>query len=71
MPFVKFSEVKEGDTLIADDGFTCMDAGPKTVMRGDNGLYVECMVRKHYLAGQEDETGCLVGFTKPKEGSNV
>lgn len=62
---MKLDEVKEGDTIIADGGFTCMKAGPRKVLSDEHGLFVECAEGKHYLDGQEDEEGAdLVGLTK-------
>jgi hypothetical protein len=61
---MKLSELKAGDVLIADDGFTCLRAGPHTVEASENGLFIKCDVGRHFLTAQEDrETGELVGFS--------
>lgn len=60
---MKLSDLKAGDTIIADDGFTCMHAGPKRVQSDDAGLYVKCREGRHYLDGQENEAGELVGLS--------
>jgi hypothetical protein len=70
---MELSEVKVGDILIADDGFTCIDEGRECVVKADdNGeLYVDCCGPEdtrsdyddtHMLDGQEDEDGNLIGF---------
>lgn len=65
----KLSDLKPGDAVIADDGFTCMKAGPKTVQSGDNGvLYVPCDEGRHYLFGQASlaDNDTLVGLSLPE-----
>lgn len=64
---MKLDEVKEGATLIADDGFTCLHEGQKCQVRKDDlGLYINCDSGKHHLYGQTDfETGTrLVGLVE-------
>lgn len=61
---ITLADLKPGSTIIADDGFTCMTAGQKTVHADAHGLYVPCNDGKHYLDGQEDEDGKLVGISK-------
>ena len=72
---MKLSDLKEGDTVLVDGGFTCMKAGIKVVQedttRGfyvdktkDKGFYVSCSAGRHYLDGQEDEAGELVGIRR-------
>lgn len=61
----KLSELKAGDTLIADAGFTCMAAGETEVTADSEGsLYVVCEDGVHYLAGQVDfeDHDTLVGL---------
>ncbi|MGF6434306.1 hypothetical protein [Bradyrhizobium elkanii] len=61
---MKLSDIKAGDTIYTDAGFTCTPAG-KHVVKSDNGdLYIECDHGKHFLSGQEDEQGSdLVGIS--------
>jgi hypothetical protein len=55
--------LKPGDRLFTDGGFTCMPDGElKIVRRDENGLYVPCRRGKHYLDGQLDERGRLIGL---------
>lgn len=63
---MKLSDVKVGDTIIADGGFTCMAPGLKVVAEDDGGLFVSCDDGHHYLEGQLafDGSGALVGFLK-------
>ena len=53
-----------GDILIADVGFDCM-AGRVTVACNETGApYVPCACGRHYLDGQTDGDGVLVGLGK-------
>ena len=53
-------EVKVGDKLVCDGGFTCVKGGFTCVKEGavvviqedKNGLYFECEEGRHYLDGQ-------------------
>lgn len=75
-PWAKLSEVKPGDILIADGGFTCIPEGARLTVREDSdGLYVPCagddadsghpiIGGQHYLEGQADDGEHLVGFYK-------
>ena len=67
MAKVKFSEVKAGDFIKADGGFTCLDAGEVCKVYADDGLqsnpHVPCREGKHFLCGQIGTDGVLVGFT--------
>lgn len=59
---MKLSDVKAGDEIFADAGFTCMKPGFHLVQCDDGGLYIECQGGHHYLVGQEDEHGELIGL---------
>ena len=59
--------VSAGDILNVDAGFDCM-AGRVTVARGETGaLYVPCACGRHYLDGQADSDGVLVGLTPHRD----
>lgn len=50
---MKLSDVKVGDKLRADAGFTCLRDGEiVTVQEDAGGKYVPCADGKHYLDGQ-------------------
>lgn len=60
------NKLKPMQIIVADDGFTCMKAGPKVVRADDGGLFVECGHGHHYLEGQvETNRGTVIGFTLP------
>lgn len=67
-PWAKLSDVKEGDVLITDGGFTCMGGGERKVVRRDQSrpdgmqLYLDCREGGHYLDGQADDGEHLVGL---------
>jgi hypothetical protein len=64
---MQLSDVKTGDVLTPDGGFDCLKEGePVKVATDDSGHYVPCTAGKHYLIGQLDEKGGLVGL-QPKE----
>ena len=56
--------LKPGDRRFTDGGFPCMPDGELKVVRSDdNGqLYVACQHGKHYLDGQDDGDGKLIGL---------
>lgn len=60
---LKLSELKAGDTVFVDNGFTCMDAGKKTVKSDRGHLYVKCDAGNHDLAGQLHDNGTLSGVS--------
>ncbi len=63
---VPFADVKLGDHLVADSGFTCIKDGEVVEVLQDKDnmeLYVTCAVGRHFLKGQEDAHGMLVGFS--------
>lgn len=61
---MKLSDIKTGDIVRADAGFTCMAAGAHAVKSDAGELYIECEHGKHFLSGQEDEAGAdLIGIS--------
>ena len=61
---MKLSEVKVGDILVADDGFTCLSANEHCEVKEADGLYIYCKQGRHYLDGQTCPHGYLIGLTK-------
>ena len=64
---MKLSDIKEGDTLIADGGFTCIRTGAsRKVGRDRDGIYILCGDGRHYLEGQVSFDGKdeIAGLTK-------
>jgi len=57
-------DIKVGNVIIADGGFTCLADGQTCVVRidRDGDLYVTCQDGCHYLDGQVDENDIIVGF---------
>ena len=62
---MKLSDLSEGDIVVVDGGFTCREAGEVMVYEAVDGLYFECEHGRHYLDGQEDDDGNLVGISSP------
>ena len=65
---VKIIDVKAGDVLIADGGFTCIKEGARLVVKTAlGGFCVDCAegIGGHDLSGQIDGDDYL-GFTKEK-----
>lgn len=55
---MKLSDLKAGDQIKTDDGFSCMSEGLHVVEWDNyNGWFVRCSEGKHCLDGQEDERG--------------
>lgn len=62
--WAKLSELKAGD-VVRVTGFTCLNDGEKKAVKFLQEVpYVECSQGKHFLDGQLDENGRLVGVTK-------
>jgi len=67
MEKANLNTISAGDSLIADAGIDCI-VGRVTVARGENGaLYVPCACGRHYLDGQADGDGVLVGLTPHRD----
>ena len=68
---MKLSDLKAGDIVTIDSGFTCMKAGNHLVHSDVHGqLFLKCDDGRHYLDGQEDfDTGELIGIVA-KEKAN-
>ncbi len=75
--FVPLAEIKAGDRLTADSGFTCIiPAQVCTVQEDKDGIFVPCFgpdcedwdtgkqLHKHYLDGQEGDNGECIGFVR-------
>lgn len=60
----KLTELKEGDRVKTDNGFTCMEAGVRKVKEKGGHLYIDCDRGQHFLEGQLDKKGNLVGIRK-------
>ncbi len=58
--FARIDDVKEGDTVVADRGFSCLISGKKYIVHNDEtaprGLHVRCSEGKHFLVGQIDKS---------------
>lgn len=63
-PYAKLSELKAGDQVELDEGFTCHKAGFVTLKDSIGFLYFECDEGEHCLQGQADDGEHLVGIYK-------
>lgn len=64
---MKLSEIKPGDILTADGGFTCLKEGETRIVKTDTKtgeLYIQCSATRHYLDGQVDDQDNIVGLSK-------
>lgn len=67
---MKLNEVKEGDRLVADGGFTCMRDGQVGVvfLMDDGKPALPCDAGCHTLDGQVDEKdGSIIGLAMAPE----
>lgn len=74
---MKLSDIGAGEMIAVDGGFTCMPAAANRLVLADDAgrLYVSCrgarnsgaLSERHYLDGQEDEAGELVGLSRPNQ----
>lgn len=69
-PYARLEQLKPGDMVELDDGFTCHEAGIVEVKEDadepDDTLYFDCVdddgrPHRHHLVGQLDDDGFLVG----------
>lgn len=62
-PYAKLSELKEGDAIELDGGFTCQRKGVHFVHKDERGqLYFNCIDGRHSLEGQADDGEHCVGI---------
>lgn len=64
MIWAKFSYVRVGTKLRADSGFDCIEPDTILTVANNDGLYVPCSCGMHFLFGQPDDDGFLIGFSE-------
>jgi hypothetical protein len=64
-PWAKLSELKAGDTVQLDDGFTCVKAGYVTLEAVDGMLCFHCAEGTHAICGQANDGEHCVGVYGP------
>jgi len=75
--YAYLKNVKEGDVIETDGGFTCgMNNKRLTVMHdgrrsSKQGLYVECNCGRHYIGGQANYAGGPLIGIYPMEHANA
>ena len=75
---LKVSELKAGDVVVLDGGFSCAPEGRTVLQEDEHGLWFPCaggdaeegfdpakLTQKHYVAGQVRQDGTLVGMSRP------
>ncbi len=63
--YAKVSDVKVGDTVVTDGGFTCMKQNERHIVQEDeNGLFIPCEEGHHYIDGQLDDGDVYIGLRK-------
>ena len=73
--YAEASQIKAGDIVYPDGGFDCLTKDwPYVCMAsGDNpgDFYLQCSEHKHWLSGQDDGDGYLVGiYLNPPQNRN-
>ena len=63
-PWAKLSELRAGEQVILDAGFTCTHPRIATVYEDTEGLYFNCDNGRHSLDGQADDGEHLIGIYK-------
>ena len=61
---IKYEDIKVGDKLVVDAGFTCLNPGVHVVEKDEDGLFIKCICGHHYLDGQIGSEGQLIGLSK-------
>ena len=65
-PYARLCDLKAGDKIELDGGFSCQRATIVTVHKDSDGLFFRCQEGRHYLRGQllddcVDLDGFLIG----------
>ena len=60
--YAKLSELKQGDWIDLDSGFSCTEARHTIVLYDHDGLYYRCKHGRHYLIGQADDGEHCIGI---------
>jgi hypothetical protein len=62
--YARLADLKVGDYVEVDGGFTCMTRGEKKKVKKGiaNLLYIDCDGGGHYLIEQIDRDGFLIGI---------
>lgn len=64
-PYAKLSQLKAGDTVELDSGFTCrMEGSVELQADTKDELFFVCDDGKHYVSGQADDGEHCVGIYK-------
>lgn len=67
---MKLTDLEPGDKIAGFENFGCIpDRAIRTVQRDDTGLFVHCRSGHHYLDGQTDESGEIIGLFLHTEGA--
>lgn len=61
-PYAKLNNVRAGNYLELDNDFTCMSGTVCVGIDDEEKLYVPCRSGRHYLDGQLNDAGYLVGM---------
>lgn len=62
---MRLEDLNAGDMVAIDQGFTCHPGGPALVWENAGRLFFFCKCGFHYLDGQVDDVGNLVGLSWP------
>lgn len=62
--WAKLSELKDGDKISLDTGFTCAEGQHTVHCDDDKGLYFRCAHGRHYLSGQVYDGDHCIGVYK-------
>jgi hypothetical protein len=58
--YAELSELRPGDVVQVDGGFSCIKDGEKRTVNDDGELWIACKDGRHYLSGQVDDgTACI------------
>lgn len=61
--YAKLSQLKAGQMVWVDGGFTCLPPWTKREVKQDaDGLYIDCSEGTHHLAGQADDGEHCIGI---------
>lgn len=63
MAYCKEGQISPNQRVLLDGGFTCVKAGPTTILFDEDGLFFKCRAGHHYIDGQLNDDDEYIGIS--------